>query len=327
MKVSVIVPGYNCENTVRKCLDSLIFQTLDDIEIIFINDGSTDGTKKIAEEYAEKYKNIKLVNVKNGGQSKARNIGLDMANGDYIAFLDSDDYIEPTMLEKMYSKAISSGYDMVLCDVNIVYPDKNLIISSGLNLDTTDSKIIRKSLVYSYSAGVVWNKIYKKELLKNLRFKEGVWYEDVHFNFKLFPTVKSVGVVTEPLINYVQTEGSITYTYNEKLYDIINNFNDLIVYYKSNDLYDSYYDELEYSYIRYAYNTFVKRLAKCGSFSKFMKGVKYAKSEVKKHFPKYRKNKYLKPRDIKSLMNYVYFIAFNNLFASFIYVINIGKMN
>ncbi len=328
MKVSVIVPGYNAEACVKRCLDSLINQTLKDLEIIFIDDGSTDKTPSIVDEYALNYNNIKVLHVKNGGQSKARNLGMKEATGDFLAFLDSDDYVETTMYEKLYEKAISDDFDITVCDVNIIYPKKNVTISNGSKTDINNLEDLKKYLIFSYSAGVVWNKLYKKQILEDIDFKENVWYEDVHFNFKLFPSLNKIGVVTEPLINYVQTEGSITYTYNEKLYDIINNFNDLINYYKEHGLYQKFYSELEYSYIRYTYNTFIKRLAKCGSFSKFMEGVSFVKKEVKTNFPKYRKNKFItSPRNIKAIFNNVYYIFFNNFFAAFIYLINIGKMN
>ena len=327
MKISVIIPCYNAEKYIEKCLDSLINQSIKDIEIIAINDGSSDNTKAILEKYDKKYDIISVVNTPNGGQSRARNIGLEKATGDYIAFIDSDDYANDT-LKIMYEKAISNDYDVVFSDVNIVYPNFEKRISSGLENDTSDKNEIKKALVYSYSASVVWNKLYKRELLKDMKFKEGVWFEDVEYNFRLFPKIKNIGVVKEIFVNYIQNEGSVTYTYNERLYDFINNFNGLITYYKDNNLYDDFYNELEYSYIRYSYNTFIKRLAKCGNFSTYMKGVKYAKKEVKMHFPKYRKNHYIRrPNSLTRTLNSIYFIFFNKLFALFIYVINIGKMN
>lgn len=327
MKVSVIVPAYNSEKTIKRCLDSLLNQSFKDIEIIVINDGSNDQTKEILKSYVN-YDNILIFNTENHGQSAARNLGLDKASGDYICFVDSDDYVSDNGLEMLYNKAISDDFDIVLSDVNIVYPDHNVIVNSGLKGDTFDKNKIKELMIFSYSAGVIWNKIYKRKLLDNIRFKEDVWYEDVHFNFRLFPRLKKIGTINEVFVNYVQTEGSVTYTYNDKLYDIIKVFNDLIEYYKKNDLYDSYFSELEYSYVRYAYNTFVKRLTKCKNYKKFMDGVRYAKAEVKKHFPKYRKNYYYwHYRSIGALLNSVYFIFFNRIFASIIYVVNKNKMN
>ena len=327
MKISVIVPCHNAEKYINRSFDSLINQTFSDFEIIAVNNGSNDKTQDILEEYAKKYDFISVINEKVGDVSLARNIGLDHAKGDYIVFMDADDYMSSTFLEKLYEKVTSDNFDFVACDVNIVYPKKEVIISSGIN-DTTSLEEIKRAMIFSYSSGVVWNKIYKRELLNDLRFKENVWYEDVHFNFRLFPKVKHIGSVNEPLINYVQNTGSITYTYNEKLYDLLDNFNDLIDYYNKNNLDKEYYQELEYSYVRYCYNTFIKRLAKCGDFSKFMSGVKDVKKLVKTNFPKYCKNKYIiKPRNLTSVFNSIYFIFFNRVFATIIYIINIGKMN
>ena len=327
MKVSIIVPAYNNEKTIKRCLDSLINQSFKDIEIIVINEGSSDKTKDMLDEYL-KYDNVFVFNTENHGQSAARNLGLDKAIGDYICFLDADDYVSKDGLEKLYNKARSGNFDVVLSNVNIIYPDHNVIVNSGLKEDTEGRNKIKELMIFSYSAGVIWNKIYKKDILKNIRFKEGIWYEDVHFNFRLFPCLNKVGTIDDVFVNYVQTEGSVTYTYNDKLYDIIKVFNDLVDYYKRNKLYDSYFQELEYSYVRYAYNTFIKRLCKCKNYKKFMEGFKYAKSEVKKHFPKYRKNYYYwHYRGIGALLNSVYFIFFNRIFATLIYVFNKNKMN
>ena len=125
IKVSVIVPFYNVEKYIEKCLDSLINQTLEEIEIILVNDGSQDGSFKIAKQFQERYTNkIKYYEKPNGGLGDARNFGINYASGEYIAFLDSDDYVENTMFEKMYSKAVQEKSDMVECDFLWEYPNK-----------------------------------------------------------------------------------------------------------------------------------------------------------------------------------------------------------
>ena len=123
-KVSVIVPVYNVEEYLERCLDSLVNQTLKDIEIIIVNDGSTDGSKEIIQKYLNKYKNIVYLEKENGGLSSARNYGIPYAKGEYIGFVDSDDYVELTMYEKMYNKAIEEKSDMVECDFIWEYPNK-----------------------------------------------------------------------------------------------------------------------------------------------------------------------------------------------------------
>ena len=133
MKVSIIVPVYNVESYLDKCLNSLVNQTLKDIEIIVINDGSTDNSQKIIDKYSKKYKNIINITKENGGVSEARNLGLEKASGEYIGFLDSDDWIEPDMYELMYQKAKTENFDIVACDTQAIYYYKIVYISSNIN--------------------------------------------------------------------------------------------------------------------------------------------------------------------------------------------------
>lgn len=326
MKVSVIVPVYNVEDYLDKCLNSLVNQTLKNIEIIVVNDGSPDNSQAIIDKYTAQYPDFVKGYIKeNGGLSDARNYGLQFATGEYIGFVDSDDYVECDMFEKLYNKAISQNFDMVVCDVNSVYPDHTEFISSLVNSDVFDKELLKKQTVNIYP--VAWNKIYKKSLFESgVRFKKSVWYEDVEFLYRLFPYVKSIGTVNEPLINYVQRDGAISKTFDKRIFNYIENWNGIVSYYKENGFYDEYFSELEYCYVRYLYNTFINGLAKCGDFTEFMLGVKYAKGQVKEHFPNYRHNKYiLKINGIKSLCNSIYFIFFNNLFARIIYIKNFRK--
>ena len=174
MKISVIVPVYNVYNYIDKCLNSLVNQTLRDIEIIVVNDGSPDNSEEIIEKYIKKYSNIKYYKKKNGGISDARNYGLKYATGEYIGFVDSDDYVKENMYEEMYNKALTDNYDMVVCDLNYVYDDKIIRVDCGIKKDTENVKSI-----YIDNYPVVWNKIFKRELFNNIQFKCGVWFEDV----------------------------------------------------------------------------------------------------------------------------------------------------
>ena len=217
MKVSVIVPVYKVEQYISKCLDSLVNQTLEDMEIIVVNDGSPDNSEKIIKDYAKKYKNIKYLKKENGGLSSARNFGLKHAIGEYIGFVDSDDYVDKRMYQMMYEKAIESSADLVVCDLNYVYEDKEEKAYSNIKTDTTDIKSIMNNI---YPAA--WNKLYKKELFDNeVYFKEGVWYEDVEFIYRLLPYVNKIGVVHEHFYKYIQRENSIIRTIDKRLYNYI----------------------------------------------------------------------------------------------------------
>ncbi len=309
MKVSVIVPVYNVEKYIEKCLNSLVNQTLKEIEIIVVNDGSPDNSQKIIDKFTKKYSNVKSYIKENGGLSDARNFGLKYAKGEYVAFIDSDDFVKLDMYEEMYEKAKEKDYDMVVCDINYLYPDKTLRVSSGIKNDTTDIKN-----VYMNIHPAAWNKIFKKELFKNdVYFKKNVWFEDVEFIYRMLPYIKSIGVVSKPFNEYVQRPGSITSTVNLKIYDYISNLNGIIDFYKDRKIYDEYQKELEYVYVRYLYATFVKSVKKY-DYNEYLKAVDEAIKNVKEHFPRYRKNKYF----YKSLKG-IYLVMFNKLIAKILY--------
>lgn len=317
IKISVIVPVYNVEKYLDKCLTSLVNQTLNEIEIIIVNDGSTDNSINIIKKYEKKYKNIKAFNKKNGGLSDARNFGLKKATGQYIAFLDSDDYITFDMYEKMYNKAKSGNFDIVVCDLNYIFDNKTKKAFSNIKIDTYD---IKKTMLDIYPAA--WNKIFKKELFDyGVTFKKNVWYEDVEFIYKLIPYVKSIGVVHEHLHQYVQRQGSIMTTYDERIYHYIDNWNGIINFYKNKNIYNEYKNELEYCYVRYIYATFIKQATRL-NLEDFDKAVSIAIKNVKENFPSYRTNKYF-----YSSLKGIYLILFNKFFARLLYVKNNLKLN
>lgn len=310
-KVSVIVPVYNTEKYLKKCLDSLVNQSLKDIEIIIVNDGSLDNSQNIIDEYASKYSDIiKSYKKKNGGLSDARNYGLKKATGEYIGFVDSDDFAELDMFEKLYKKAIFDNFDIVACDIKYIFDNHSKVVSSLVEKDIFKFDDIKKQMINIYPAA--WNKIYKRNLFKKINFKKNVWYEDVEFLYRLFPYINSIGVVGEPLINYVQRDGAITHTFNDKIYDYIDNWNGIVDFYKKNNLYNNYFEEIEFCYVRYLYMTFVRTATKFKK-SDFNKACLTAKKNVLNNFPNYKKNKYLKG------FSGFYLKHYDNFFTSLIY--------
>lgn len=313
-KVSVIVPVYNTQMYLDKCLDGLVNQTLDDIEIIVVNDGSLDDSQTIIDKYVKLFPNkVKSYIKKNGGLSDARNYGLAKATGEYIGFVDSDDYVNLDMYENMYKKAKKQDFDIVVCDIRYVYENYSKEISSKIEIDILDEEGIKKQMTDFYPA--VWNKIYKKELFdNNILFKKGVWYEDVEFLYRLLPYVKSVGTIKKAYVNYVQRDGAITKTFDKRVYNYIDNWNGIIDFYKENNFYNDYKDELEYCYVRYLYATFIKAAA---NFSKkeYKKAVSLAIQNVQIHFPNYKQNKYFS----KGLKN-KYLLHFNKLISKIVYL-------
>ena len=324
-KLSIIIPVYNVEKYLKKCIESVLENTFGDFELIIINDGSKDASEHVILDVKEKHvdKADKIIYIKkeNSGVSDTRNLGIEKAVGEYITFIDSDDYIEQDMFELMMKKLNESDFDMVVCDVKLVYEnnDRVDIVSAGYKEDLFNKDKIKETMLIQYP--VMWNKIYKAKLVKNLKFTSDVWYEDMEYLLKLYPAINSIGVVKKPLYNYLQRENSITYTYNDKLYDIINNMENVINYYKANNIYNEYKDELEYLYARYAFTTFPKRLAKCKDRAKYNKGIEFAFNKVKEYFPNYKANKYLGSMGAKG----IYIKSFNKFLSRVNYVVQNGK--
>lgn len=260
-KVSIIVPVYNVEKYVKKCIKSLMNQTLEDIEIIVVNDGSTDNSLSIVEELAQEDNRIKIYTKENGGLSDARNYGLKKAKGKYIAFLDSDDYVKTDLYEKMYEKAKKEKSDMVECNFFWTYPKEN------------NNKALKKDIGEKYNNQiemmekarvVAWNKLYKREIIDRVgvEFPKGLRYEDIEFFYKLVPYIKNISFIKQPMIYYVQRKESIINTQNDNTRDIFKVFENVFEYYKENKFYDKYKEVLEYTYTRILLCSSFKRIVK-----------------------------------------------------------------
>ena len=185
IKISVIIPVYNVENYLRQCLDSIINQTLKEIEIICINDGSTDSSKQILEEYALKDERIKIINQKNKGVSAARNTGIDAATGEYIGFVDSDDWVKLDAYEKLYNKITREDVDIVFSRYNYVFEDGRIEHNPNHFKELDEIKInsIDENLELLKISPSIWTKIFKKSFIldNKIRFPEGVLAEDLFF--------------------------------------------------------------------------------------------------------------------------------------------------
>ena len=289
IKISVIVPVYNVEKYLPKCLDSLVNQTINDIEIIIVNDGTQDDSQKIIDEYYKKYpQKIKKFYKENGGLSSARNYGINYAQGEYIAFVDSDDTIKLDMFEKMYTKAKKDDLDIVVCDTVNVFEDKSEQYCKS-NLVCADN--IVKS--YLLSPPMACIRIYKKYIFDNVRFKENILYEDLELIPSMVNITKKVGFVPEGLYYYYQRTGSIMNQteFNIKLLDIFkvleNNYN---------KLYEEYPDEIEYMYITHLLRSASLRFVGYDDSKEYLKKIN---SLIKDLFPHWNKNKYFKQSSIK----------------------------
>ena len=292
-KVSVIVPIYNVEKYLEKCINSLLSQTLEDIQIILVNDGSKDNSGNIAKEYEQNNKDrVIYVEKENGGLSDARNYGLKYATGDFIAFLDSDDYIEKNAYEEMYNKAIEENADYVECDFIWEFPNK-------IRVDKQYPYKNKKEML-SFVRVVAWNKLIKRQLItdNNLEFPKGLRYEDVEFTYKLIPFINKFTYVDKPFIHYVQREGSIANVQNERTAEIFTVLDNVIEFYKENNIYDEYRDELEYNYARYLLCSSLKRMCKIKDKIVREKLLTESWERLNLNFPNWKENIILKTVNI-----------------------------
>ena len=253
--VSIIIPVYNVQEYLAVCLDSVINQTIKNKEIILINDGSTDRSYEILKEYKERYPEIIIINQENKGISDTRNAGLKAARGEYLAFVDSDDFIELNMFEKMYKAAIRENADIVICNY-ILYKERsdrqncNNQKIEGINKEGHIDKVeALEMFLLNDIKGYAWNKLHKRELfLENkIKFPDFVVCEDTPVGFLLLACSSKIYSMMEPLYYYRQRESSLTRTFSIKsmqdmmdgcyiMRDIITKnsllYNKLINYYK-----------------------------------------------------------------------------------------------
>lgn len=254
--ISVIVPVYNTEKYIEKCLNSLINQTLRDIEIIVVNDGSQDLSKEIIQKYIKKCNKIKYLEKENGGLSSARNYGLKYATGRYIAFLDSDDYVEEDMYKAMYEKAEEEKSDIVECDFIWEYGKKK-------KYDKRKEYKNKRDMMKRPRA-VAWNKIIRREIIEEnkILFPEGLIYEDLEFYYKILLYANKISYVERYFIHYVQREESISNTQSEKVGDIFQILNNIVCFYIEKGKYSKYRKELQYMSARIRFGSSMKRILK-----------------------------------------------------------------
>lgn len=209
--ISVIVPIYNVEKYLRKCVDSIINQTYKNLEIILVDDGSLDNCPKICDEYAKQDIRIKVIHKENGGLSDARNAGMKVARGEYISFIDSDDWIKPEMIEGMYNRMIEDNSDLVSSGVLWVDENgaeiRNATVSENcvLNTEQAMKELINDGKLKQH----VWNKLYKADLIKNILFDKGKYHEDVFWSYKVIGEAKRVSIDKNSYYFYVQRSKSI----------------------------------------------------------------------------------------------------------------------
>ena len=234
--VSVVVPVYNVENYLSNCLESIMKQTMKDIEIILVNDGSTDGSGEICKKYADKDNRIKYVEQRNQGVSVARNIGMDVAIGGYILFVDSDDELNAEMIEKLYEDIEKNNADIAVCKIKRIKKQEEILSEEKDNVEIypmLQDEALRSYLTESKLEIGVWNKLFRKETIENLRYYVGrKMNEDKFFAFESIMNAKKISYRDEALYYYYERDNSATTQkfdtkwfdnifFAEKIYEII----------------------------------------------------------------------------------------------------------
>lgn len=288
MKVSVIVPVYNVEQYIEECLDSLVNQTLDDIEIIIINDGSTDNSQEIINKYSKKYKNIKSFIQENHGQAVARNVGLTHATGKYISYVDSDDYVEINMFKELYDEIEENNFDIVISNIIKEENGESYVFKNYWNI----KKEANKNFMTSHMGPVA--RLYSRELLikNNFKFMEGVIYEDLGSIPVLGMYTKKIKYINKAYYHYRVREGSSMKQkkYNEKLESIFKVMESL-----SNNISEEYNEELEYLYIEHLLYSASLRFIEFNKKDKLL----IIRKIMKEKYPNYYRNIYYKNKSIK----------------------------
>lgn len=246
IKISVIVPVFNVEKYLYKCIDSIVNQTYSNLEIILVDDGSTDNCGVICDNYSLKDNRIKTIHKKNGGLSDARNAGLEVAAGDYVSFIDSDDYIHKSFYEILIGLIVKYDGDIAQCEyLNIYEEDTNNFNKDKFHIDekvtVLDNNAVLNNLFNEnyINTVVVWNKLYKKDLFKDIRYPKGKVHEDEYTTYKVLFNTNKMILTCRQMYYYLQRSTSIMGKgFNIKCLDKLDAYYEQILFYNNKKLFD-----------------------------------------------------------------------------------------
>ena len=292
-RLSIIIPVFNVEMYLRECLDSAIVPEIENYEIVCVNDGSTDNSPVILEEYRERYPElIRIVHTENQGLGAASNNGIVAANGQYIAFLDSDDTLSENAVREML-EACQFTDDLIIFDCTVV-TDKGRFLErlQGCNNREEGSFTLEQYPQLLFDRANRWNKLYRKSLFSELgiSYPGRVWFEDYWTNLKLYPFCKSIRYVSKAWYNYRQQPNSITHVKNtQRNLEIIDAAESVLMFYEQSGLLEQYNAELEYSVF---YNVLLTSIDRVNLIDPKSEVQDQLLSYTKKRFPNYEKNPY-----------------------------------
>ncbi len=310
-KLSVIVPVYNVEKYLRKSLESLVNQTEKDLEIIVVNDGATDNSSQIIDEFVSAYPGVvSCYKKENGGLSDARNYGIPYATGEYICFLDSDDFLELDAYEKLLASTDGGRKKIVAGGFFKEWPNKKVVC-----LDSAYNDLFE----YLKDGWVVaWNKLYRRDWLLStgVFFPKGLLYEDVEFFCKIIPFVDSideVGFVHLPLIHYIQRTDSISYAETRRIKEFEVICKNVLNSYAERNLNDKFYDAVEYKFVKAFLGSYIIKYRQIADKELQKKLLAENFGYVMNTFPKYKSNPYLQNSSLSDV-----YLKFMNKFLYFL---------
>jgi glycosyltransferase involved in cell wall biosynthesis len=295
MKLSLIVPVYNVAPYLCRCLDSLVAQTVEDFEIIAVNDASPDGCLAILQEYAGRYPNVRVIDSKvNLRQGGARNLGIAASSGEFLGFVDGDDRVEPTMYEKLVRKALAEDCDVVDCDLLFTEAGKPPYVALGNSPDQIGEATLERRRTWVLHAERIVTKIYRRGLFLDnaISFPERLAYEDNPVGPLLLAFARRLGKVDEPLYVYYRNPSSTTTTNNSSHhFDRLETSRILLEEFKRRGLYETFKDEVEF---RFAELFYINTMMIClHSFDPPELGrLIEIRDYMRTNLPGYRKNRY-----------------------------------
>lgn len=321
--ISIVVPVYNVEKYLHKCIDSLLNQTFKNIEIILVEDCSTDKSKIICREYASRFRNISLVcHSENKGLAQARNTGMMIAKGEFIAFVDSDDWVATNMYKLMYEKIIKDKLDIVVCGFEEKYQNgKKSEFTFRFEENIYDNTEVLKKFLSGEINAIAWNKLYKICLFKeyNIKYPVGKLYEDQYPTFLSLFNSNAVGIINKPLYYYRKIDTSITGSkFSKRDLDIIEQTNNIKKYLENKNQFENYKDYYQIRYINNISTFVINKLIKSKNFFECISlHNKYIKKDFKVNTNGYLINKKLNKK------NKIKIFLIRNLFTLYLLVLKI----
>lgn len=304
--ISVIIPIYKVEKYIVRCVESIVNQTYTNLEIILVDDGSPDNCPQICDDYAEKDNRIKVVHKENGGLSDARNAGMKVATGDYISFIDSDDYVSIDFIETLYSAMLRENSDIVECEIVRFYENEIPNIKDNLNIESFDTEkglslLIDDNKFHQH----VWNKLYKSKFALKVPFEKGKLNEDEFWTYQVFGRAEKVTKIYKTIYFYLQRESSIMgNSFNLRRLDALDAKEQRQVYIKKN--FPNLVSKAKIDF-------FSSCIFLCQTAMKYLKGNE--KKQAKKIIKKYVKKCKLNKEDIKIITGRnLFWFSFANIF-------------